>query len=114
IYVIGEVIGLQRAVPYHGQETVLDLLQRTGGITPGAEPEGVYVVRSHVGDAKRPEVFHVDLRAIVIDHDERTNLRLQPFDQVHVAATRRAGLQKIMPPWLRKLGAAVNQRPTGG
>jgi protein involved in polysaccharide export with SLBB domain len=101
IYLFGEVMGSQRAVPYHGQETVLDLLQRTGGITSGAAPEEVYVVRTHVSDGQRPEVFHVDLEAIVLKHDDKTNLRLQPFDQVHVGATRRAGLQKCVPPWLR-------------
>jgi len=105
IYLFGEVMGSQRAVPYQGQETVLDLLQRTGGITPGAAPEEVYVVRTHVGEGEgeRPEIFHVDLRAIVLKHDDRTNLRLQPFDQDHVGATRRAGLQKCVPPWLRPL-----------
>jgi protein involved in polysaccharide export with SLBB domain len=101
IYLVGEVTGLQRAVPYQGQETVLELLQRTGGITPGAEPEAVYVVRSHVSEGKRPEVFHVDLRAIVLNRDDATNLRLQPFDQVHVGATRRARVEKALPPWLR-------------
>jgi protein involved in polysaccharide export with SLBB domain len=101
VYLFGEVMGSQRAVPYQGQETVLDLLRRTGGITSGAAPEEVYVVRTHVGDAQRPEVFHVDLRAIVLQQDEQTNLRLQPFDQVHVGATRRAGLEKCVPPWLR-------------
>jgi protein involved in polysaccharide export with SLBB domain len=101
IYLFGEVMGLQRAVPYQGQETVMDLLQRTGGITQGAAPAEVYVVRTHVTDGKRPEVFHVDLRSIVLKGDDRTNLRLQPFDQVHVGATRRAGLQKCVPPWLR-------------
>ena len=103
VYLFGEVTRSQRAVPYHGQETVLDLLQRTGGITPGAAPEGIYVVRTHVGDAKRPEVFHVDLQAIILKHDDSTNVRLLPFDQVHVAATRRAGVQKCLPPWLQKM-----------
>ena len=79
IYLFGEVNGLQRAVPYQGQETVLDLLKRTGGITKGAAPDEVYVVRTHVGDNKRPEVFHVNLPAIVMKHDERTNLRLLPL-----------------------------------
>jgi protein involved in polysaccharide export with SLBB domain len=101
IYLFGEVNGLQRAVPYQGPETVLGLLKRTGGITKGASPDEVYVVRTHVGDNKRPEVFHVNLPAIVMKHDERTNLRLLPFDQVHVGATRRAGLEKCVPPWLR-------------
>jgi protein involved in polysaccharide export with SLBB domain len=101
IYLVGEVVGSERAVPYQGQETVLDLLQRTGGITPGAAPEEVYVVRTHMSDGRRPEIFHVDLESIVLRHDDSTNLRLQPFDQVHVGATRRAGLQKCVPPWLR-------------
>jgi len=103
IYLVGEVMGSQRAVPFKGQETVLELLQRTGGITPEAAPEDVYVVRPHVDDGKRPEVFHVDLRAIVLDHNNKTNLRLQPYDQVHVGATRRGALQKCVPPWLRPL-----------
>jgi protein involved in polysaccharide export with SLBB domain len=101
IYLFGEVMGSQRAVPYCGQETVLDLLQRTGGITPEAAPDEVYIVRTHVGDGKRPEIFHVDLGNIVLHHDDKTNLRLQPFDQVHVGATKRGKLQKCVPPWLR-------------
>lgn len=101
IYLFGEVTGLQRAVPYQGQETVVDLLRRTGGITSGAAPRDVYVVRSHVADAGRPEVFHVDLNSIVLKHDERTNVRLQPYDQLHVGGTRRSRLEACVPPWLR-------------
>jgi protein involved in polysaccharide export with SLBB domain len=113
LYLFGEVNGLQRSVPYRGQETVLDLLQRVGGITPGAAPEEVYVVRSRVLDGQRPEVFHVDLRAIVVNHDAKTNVRLEPFDQVYVGATRRARLEKCIPPWLRPLFHAVcGQFPT--
>jgi protein involved in polysaccharide export with SLBB domain len=107
LYLFGEVNGLQRSVPYRGQETVLDLLQRVGGITPGAAPEEVYVVRSRVSEGQRPEVFHVDLRAILEKHDARTNVRLQPFDQVHVGATRRARLEKCIPPWLRPIYHAL-------
>jgi protein involved in polysaccharide export with SLBB domain len=113
LYLFGEVNGLQRAVPYRGQETVMDLLQRTGGITPGAAPEDVYLVRSRVAEGKRPEVFHVDLRGIVMKGDHKTNLRLQPFDQIHVGATRRARLEKCVPPWLRPLFHALcGQFPT--
>lgn len=103
LYLFGEVNGLQRTVPYRGQETVLDLLQRAGGITSGAAPDDVFVVRSRILDGQRPEVFHVDLRAIVLKQDQKTNLRLQPFDQIHVGATRRARLEKCFPPWLRPL-----------
>jgi protein involved in polysaccharide export with SLBB domain len=107
IFLFGEVMGSERAVAYRGQETVLDLLQRIGGITAGAAPDNVYVVRPHLQDGQRPEVFHVDLRGIVLRHDEKTNLRVQPFDQVHVGQTRRAGLQSSVPPWLRPLYARI-------
>jgi polysaccharide export outer membrane protein len=101
VYLFGQVTGLQRAVPYQGQETVLDLLRRTGGITPGAAPGEVYVVRTRVAEGQRPEAFHVDLRAIIQNHDERTNIRLRPFDQVHVGETRQARVERSIPLWLR-------------
>ncbi len=101
IYVFGEIKNAPQAVPYRGPETVLDLLQRVGGITPGADPGAVYVVRSNIGDGKRPEVFHVDLRAIVVKKDLSTNIRLEPFDQVHIGATRQALVERCIPPWMR-------------
>jgi protein involved in polysaccharide export with SLBB domain len=103
IYLFGEVTGLQRAVPYQGQETVLDLLQRVGGITPGAAPNDVYVVRPRIAEGQAPEVFHVNLGAIVLNQDQRTNLRLEPFDQVYVGETRQASREKCIPPCLRPL-----------
>jgi polysaccharide biosynthesis/export protein len=107
VYLFGQVNGLQHAVPYRGQETVLDLLQRTGGITPGAAPAEVYVIRTRVAEGQRPEVFRVDLRAIVLNHDQRTNLRLRPFDQIHVGETRQARVERSIPPWLRPLYQVV-------
>ncbi len=103
LVLFGQVIGWQRTVPYEGQETVLELLQRVGGITPGAEPGDVYVVRPHLGERQRPEVFHVDLQAIVMRHDEQTNLRLLPYDQIHVGETRQARMERLLPPWLRSV-----------
>jgi polysaccharide biosynthesis/export protein len=103
VLLFGEVIGWQRSVPYRGQETVLELLQRVGGLTPGAEPRDVYVVRPHLGDNQRPEVIHVDLHAIVLKHDHTTNVRLMPFDQVYVGETRQAQIEKAIPPWLRSV-----------
>jgi len=107
VYLFGQVNGLQRAVPYQGQETVLDLLQRTGGITAGAAPAEVYVIRTRVAEGQRPEVFRVDLRAIVLNNDQRTNVHLRPFDQVHVGETRQARVERSIPPWLRPLYQAV-------
>jgi len=101
LLLFGEVIGWQRSVPYQGQETVLDLLQRVGGITKGAEPRDVYVVRPHLGESQRPEVIHVDLHAIVVKNDQRTNIRLLPFDQIYVGETRQSQMVKAIPPWLR-------------
>ncbi len=107
LFLTGQVVGWQRTVPYQGQETVLELLQRVGGIAPGAAPEDVYVVRAHLGDNQRPEVFHVDLKAIVLNKDDKTNLRLLPFDQVNVGETRQARVEKAFPPWLRPVYQAL-------
>jgi protein involved in polysaccharide export with SLBB domain len=101
IYLVGEVIGLPRAVPYQGPETVLDLLQRVGGVTPGAAAGDVHVIRSHVSDGHDPEVFRIDLQAILAHKDQGTNVRLQPFDHVYVGQTRQAVVERCMPPWLR-------------
>jgi protein involved in polysaccharide export with SLBB domain len=107
IFLTGQVIGWQRTVPYQGQETLLDLFQRIGGITPAAELRDVYVVRTHLEQNQRPEVFHVDLSAIVLKHDDRSNIRLLPFDQVHVGESRQSQLEKTFPPWLRPIYQAV-------
>jgi protein involved in polysaccharide export with SLBB domain len=103
IYLHGQVIGCQRAVPYQGPETVLDLLQRVGGITPGAAPNDVTVVRSRLVDSLPPLVFHIDLRAIVMNQDQGTNLRLQPFDRVFVGEAKKSSLEKCLPPCLRPI-----------
>jgi protein involved in polysaccharide export with SLBB domain len=115
LYLCGQGIGMQRAVPYQGEETVLDLLQRIGGIKPGAAPEDLYVVRSRLAVGERPEVFHVDLHAILMKHDERSNVRLQPCDEICVGEMRRSYLKKCVPPWLRPLYEALcGMKPESG
>ena len=103
VYLVGEVTGLQRAVAYEGPETVLDLLQRTGGITAGAAPGEVHVIRPGVAEGQPPQVFHIDLEAIVLRHDQQTNVRLQPFDQVYVGESRQSCFARCVPPCLRSL-----------
>lgn len=103
LYLVGQVAGLQRVVPYQGPETVVDLLHRVGGITPGAAPDDVHVSRPRVLEGKPPEVFRVDLQAILLRHDPRTNIYLQPQDQIYVGETRRFSISKCIPPWLRPL-----------
>ncbi len=108
LYLSGEGTGVPRTVTYQGPETVLNLLQRVGGITPGAAGGEVYVVRSHVADGERPEVFHVDLQGIVLKKDQHTNLRLEPFDQVYVGESRQGKLDKCLPPCLRPFYQALH------
>ena len=107
VFLRGEVAGLPRAIPYQGPETVVDLLQRSGGLAPGAAPGDVQVVRSHIADGTPPEVFHVDLAAILLRNDQRSNVLLEPFDQVYVGQTRRSCLAECLPPWLRRVGHEV-------
>lgn len=101
VYLFGEVAGQQRAVPYQGPETVVDLLRRVGGITQDSAPEEVRVVRPALHADQEPQVFQVDLKAILLDGDERTNLRIQPYDQIHVPQSRTCQIGRCLHPWLR-------------
>jgi protein involved in polysaccharide export with SLBB domain len=101
LYVFGQVAGSQRAVPYQGPETALDLLHRVGGLQHGAAVSDITVIRPHVAEGKTPEVFHIDLAAIILRNDQETNVLLQPFDQVHIGRSHRASYRECLPPWLR-------------
>jgi len=103
VLVFGPGQGVQRAVPYIGPESVTDLLRRNGGLTPGTAFHAVHVVRPHVAAGRRPELFDVDLRAIVLKGDAATDVTLQPNDQVYLGETRGASVVKCLPPWLRAL-----------
>jgi protein involved in polysaccharide export with SLBB domain len=103
IYVWGPGVGLQHAVPYRGPETVLDFLERIGGVKAGAANGDIHVVRDGVVENRPPEVYHVDLKAIILDHDSKSNIRLQPFDQVYVGETRASFVEHCIPRWVRPL-----------
>jgi protein involved in polysaccharide export with SLBB domain len=103
LYLIGQVAGIQHVVPYQGPETIVDLLHRVGGVTPAAAPDAVRVVRSHISEGKPPEVFRVDLQAILVRHDARTNIYVRPQDQIFVGETRQFSVLKCIPPWLRPM-----------
>lgn len=107
VYLFGPGISVQRAVAYQGPETVMDLLQRTGGVAPGAAPNDAYVVRPRIGEDKQPEIFHIDLKGILVGNRQQTNIRLQPFDQVFIGETRQASFQKCVPPCLRPVYEAM-------
>jgi polysaccharide biosynthesis/export protein len=110
LYLFGEVAGGERLIPYQGPETILDLLQRVGGVTPAAALGNVQVVRSHVADGTSPELFQVDLEAILLRGDQKTNVRLEPFDQIYVGQTKRSCLKTLLPPWVQ----ALHERLAGG
>jgi protein involved in polysaccharide export with SLBB domain len=100
LFLIGEVDAQHQVIAYRGPETVLDLLQRVG-LASGAALGDIHVVRGHVADGKPPEVFHVDLPAILLKHDQQTNIRLEPCDHIHVGERRPSRMADCVPPWLR-------------
>lgn len=109
VFVHGEVAGEDRAVAYQGPETVLDVLRRAGGIKPGAALAEVRVVRGHVVEGRTPEVFEIDLRAILLANEPDSNVRVEPFDQIYIGTTRRAEWvanlpRNLRPTWARLLG----------
>lgn len=97
LFLIGPGAESEQAVPYQGAETVVDLLRRTGGLSAQAKPDEVHVIRPHVAAGRRPEVFDVDLAAILLAGDATTNVTLQPYDQIYVGMTRRSALARYMP-----------------
>jgi protein involved in polysaccharide export with SLBB domain len=104
VYLFGQVTGQQRAVSYQGPETVLDLLRRVGGITRDGAPAEVRVVRQSSMEGGRPEVYRVDLQAILMEQDTRSNVIVEPYDQIHVPETSQSRFSKSLPPWLRPAG----------
>jgi hypothetical protein len=103
LYLFTDAHGGQKVVSYRGPETVLDFLQRLGAPSYGAALQDVQVVRAHVADGKPPEVFHIDLPAVLLAHDLQTNIRLEPNDRIYIAETRSARLACCVPPLLRPL-----------
>jgi hypothetical protein len=71
-------------------------------------------VRSHISAGERPEVLRVDLQAILLRHDARSNIYLRPQDQIYVGETRQLAVSKCIPPWLRPMYETLwgMRRPT--
>jgi polysaccharide biosynthesis/export protein len=109
VVVYGPVRGRARAVPYQGPEPVLDFLKRIGGLPPGSKLNQVYVIRPNVALAMQPQVFRVNVPAVLVDGDNHTNVPLQPDDQVYVGETKLSSLSRLMPDWL----GTVYRRVTG-
>lgn len=109
IVIYGPGDGVQRVIPYIGSENVTGLLRRTGGLAPGAAYHEIHVVRPHVAAGRRPEVFPVDLKRIVIDHDPIADIQLEPNDQVYIGETKGASVARCLPPWVRAIMPGMKQ-----
>lgn len=97
VYVHGPIRGRSRVVPYQGPEPVIDFLKRVGGLPPGSKLSEVYVVRPNVASGGRPEVFPVDVAAVLMDNDPTTNVALRPSDEVYVGETKKSVLARAVP-----------------
>jgi polysaccharide export outer membrane protein len=100
VYLVGEINGLQRTVPYQGPERIVELLQRAGGPTSGAALGNVFLIRSHLTEGRSPEVLRIDVQAIVSKRDQRTNYVVEPFDEIVVGESRQSILARSLPPWM--------------
>lgn len=103
VFLFGPARGEQRAVDYRGPETVVDLLKRTGGLSPDAAPDQIFVVRALLGEGIPAEVLTIDLEAILEHNDHRTNVRIQPMDEIYVGEKPRSRIGKAVPTFLKPL-----------
>ena len=61
-------------------DRLADLVQRAGGLTPRAYPDGIRFVRAEDNRGR----INIDLPKALKDHESRDNIILQPGDSVHV------------------------------
>ncbi|HEX3152693.1 MAG TPA: polysaccharide biosynthesis/export family protein [Gemmataceae bacterium] len=99
IYLVGTGIQQPRALAYRGPEGVTQLLQRTGGL-PATNELQVRVVRRNVARGTETETFRVDLPAIRRG-DMRTDVVLQPNDEIHLSEDSGIRLATFIPDWIQ-------------
>jgi protein involved in polysaccharide export with SLBB domain len=103
VFLFGPVNGEPRVVDYRGPETVLELLQRAGGLSADAMPDAVYVVRAQLGEGIPAETLTVDLEAIQRRNDDRTNIHVQPLDSIYVGEKPRSLIGRAVPALFKPL-----------
>jgi len=101
VFLVGPGADHPRAIPYSGPERVTDFVRRAGGLAVGADPSDVRVVRRNVARGAPTETFRVDLSA-VRRGDGRTDVVLEPNDEVHVSADHGVRLTAFLPDWPRR------------
>lgn len=107
VFVFGPVNGEPRVVDYRGPETVVELLQRVGGLSPDAMPDAVYVVRAQLGEGIPAEALTVDLDAIHRRKDHRTNIHVQPLDSIYVGEKPRSLIGRAVPDFFKPLYESI-------
>jgi polysaccharide export outer membrane protein len=100
VYVHGPIRGRTRVIPYQGPEPVIDFLARVGGLPPGSKLNQVYIVRPNVAAGEKPQVFRVDVPAVLSDNNPTTNIPIKPSDEVYVGETSRSVFARVLPDWL--------------
>jgi protein involved in polysaccharide export with SLBB domain len=103
ILLYGEVSGEPRVIDYRGPETVVELLDRAGGLSADADSHEIHVVRAHLSEGMRAEVLRVDLDAIRKHNDMRTNIRVQPLDAIYAGEADRSRIRKSLPELIKPL-----------
>jgi len=105
VYVYGEVRS-QGDVPYTGYTTVADVIGQVGGVTRRAATGRVRVIR---GDPEAPEIYKVDLDALIYDGDTLQDVSLAENDVVYVPPTALAWvgyqIDQLLFPFRSVLGA---------
>jgi polysaccharide export outer membrane protein len=116
VFLFGQVKGQARAVPYLGPETIVEFLRRTCALTKDSAWNEIHLVRAHLVEGMPPEVIPIDLEAILEHCDERTNIRLQPLDEIYVGEkvssyVRRHVPTFLMPVYETMLGLVPDRHP---
>lgn len=99
VNLLGPGASQPRALAYAGPERVADVLRRVGP-PPGTDAGVIRVVRRNVARGVASETFTVDLGAIR-KGDDRTNVLLEPNDEIHVGEDRGVVLAGFVPDWAK-------------
>ena len=116
IYVFGQVNSSynQGVLRYTGQETALEVIARSGGISNIAAARYVKLIRPNVFKGNQPEQYRVNLYDIVLGGDYQTNILVQPNDAIYVPPTPTGAaaifLRRMLLPSEPILRAAHNAR----
>lgn len=94
IHVFGPAGATPMSLPYAGSEHISEALVRAG-ILPSAHMAEVTVIRRHTAMGLPEETFRADFAAIRAG-DPRTNITLEPNDEIHVNAPHPPFVDRIL------------------